>query len=84
MGRIIETYRDLGRASQVTLLVGPSLASLQQLTETFLPKAAIDKASFRMGELLKQRIGTTILTLMQIKETAVRRASHDNFSTRFC
>ncbi|SBW07565.1 hypothetical protein KL86DPRO_30079 [uncultured delta proteobacterium] len=33
MGRIIETYRDLGRASQVTLLVGPSLASLQQLTE---------------------------------------------------
>ncbi len=59
LGRIIETYRDLGRASQVTLLVGPSLASLQQLTETFLPKAAIDKASFRMGELLKQRIGTT-------------------------
>ncbi len=59
LGRIIETYRDLGRASQVTLLIGSSLASLQQLTETFLPKAAIDKASFRMGELLKQRIGTT-------------------------
>ena len=57
-GRIIETYRDLGRASQVTLLIGSSLASLQQLTETFLPKSAIDKTSFRMGELLKQRIGT--------------------------
>lgn len=58
LGRIIETYRDLGRASQVTLLIGSSLASLQQLTETFLPKSAIDKTSFRMGELLKQRIGT--------------------------
>lgn len=56
---LLKPTGDLGRASQVTLLVGPSLASLQQLTETFLPKAAIDKASFRMGELLKQRIGTT-------------------------
>jgi hypothetical protein len=56
--RIIEIYRDLGRASQITLLIGSNLASLQPLTETFLPKAAIDKASFRMGELLKQRMGT--------------------------
>jgi hypothetical protein len=58
--RIVEMYRDLGRSSQITLLIGPDLASLQPLTETFLPKAAIDKASFRMGELLKQRMGTYI------------------------
>ncbi len=58
LGRIMDTYKDLGRPSQMTLLIGPSLASLQPLTENFLPKAAIDKASFRMGELLKQRIGT--------------------------
>jgi hypothetical protein len=31
---------------------------LTTLTENFLPKAAIDKATFRMSELLKQRFAT--------------------------
>jgi hypothetical protein len=38
-------------------MVGPQLADLMTLTEYFLPKAAIDKATFRMNELLKQRLG---------------------------
>ncbi len=46
------------RKSQVSLLLGPQLADLQTLTEYFLPKASIDRATFRMSELLKQRYGT--------------------------
>lgn len=58
LGRIMKTYEELGRPSQISLMIGPSLADLQTLTETFLPKAAIDKTTFRMSELLKQRFGT--------------------------
>lgn len=50
------------RKSQVSLLVGPQLADLTTLTEYFLPKAAIDKATFRMSELLKQRHGAESLS----------------------
>ena len=58
LGRIMKTYQELGRPSQISLLIGPALADLQILTESFLPKAAIDKTTFRMSELLKQRFGT--------------------------
>jgi hypothetical protein len=58
LGRILQTYDELGRPSQISLMIGPALADLQTLTETFLPKAAIDKTTFRMSELLKQRYGT--------------------------
>ena len=58
LGRIMQTYQELGRPSQISLLIGPALADLQTLTESFLPKAAIDKTTFRMSELLKQRFGT--------------------------
>lgn len=33
------------------------MADLTTLTEHYLPKAAIDKTTFRMSELLKQRMG---------------------------
>ena len=58
LGRIMKTYEDLGRPSQISLLIGPALADLSTLTESFLPKAAIDKTTFRMSELLRQRFGT--------------------------
>lgn len=45
------------RKSQVSILIGPQLADLETLTEHFLPKAAIDRTTFRMAELLKQRYG---------------------------
>lgn len=57
LGRIMKTYEELGRPSQISLLIGPAVADLQVLTERFLPKAAIDKTTFRMSELLKQRFG---------------------------
>lgn len=58
LGRIMQTYKELGRPSQISLLIGPALADLSTLTENYLPKAAIDKTTFRMSELLKQRWGT--------------------------
>ena len=57
LGRIMKTYEELGRPSQISLLIGPELSGLARLTEHFLPKAAIDKTTFRMGELLKRRMG---------------------------
>jgi hypothetical protein len=56
LGRILPLAEE--RKSQVSLLVGSQLADLTTLTEFFLPKAAIDRATFRMSELLKQRYGT--------------------------
>lgn len=58
LDRIMETYEQIGRPSQISLLIGPALADLTTLTENYLPKAAIDKTTFRMSELLKQRLGT--------------------------
>ena len=57
LGRIMQTYEEMGRPSQISLLIGPTLADLTRLTENYLPKAAIDKTTFRMSELLKQRWG---------------------------
>jgi hypothetical protein len=57
-GRIIKNYEKIGRPSQVTLLIGPDLANIKTLTENFLPKPSIDKASIRMSELLRQRYAT--------------------------
>ena len=39
-------------------MVGNHLGDLKSLTDHYLPKSAIDKATFRMSELLKQRFGT--------------------------
>lgn len=58
LGRVMQVYEQIGRPSQVSLLIGPALADLTTLTENYLPKAAIDKTTFRMSELLKQRFVT--------------------------
>ena len=55
--RIRKTYDDLGRPSQISLLVGKALGDLGKLTDYYLPKPAIDKTTFRMAELLRQRMG---------------------------
>ncbi|MDR2208316.1 MAG: SIR2 family protein [Azoarcus sp.] len=58
LGRVMKTYEQIGRPSQISLLIGHALADLTTLTENYLPKAAIDKTTFRMSELLKQRFAT--------------------------
>ena len=56
-GRIMKNYEN-GRSSQISLLIGAALADIEMLTDYFLPKPAIDKATFRMSELLEQRYRT--------------------------
>lgn len=56
LGRIMKLYNELGRSSQITLLIGPELADIENLVQSYLPKAAIDKTMLRMGELLSQRV----------------------------
>lgn len=60
LGRIMKSYEGFGRPSQISLLIGPALSDIRILTENFLPKAAIDRTTFRMSELLKQRFGTSM------------------------
>jgi len=58
LGQILSHYyQKIGRPSQMSLLLGPELADLTNLTENYLPKSAIDKQTFRMSELLKNRFG---------------------------
>jgi hypothetical protein len=58
LGRIMQTYKRLGRHAQVTLLIGNHLGDFQALVDNYLPKPAIDRTTFRMAELLKARWGT--------------------------
>ena len=68
LNRIMDTYDEMGRHSQISLLIGPALADLTTLTENYLPKAAIDKTTFRMSELLKQRGLVRIASKPQTKQ----------------
>ncbi|MCD7953192.1 MAG: SIR2 family protein [Synergistaceae bacterium] len=54
-GRITKKVEDFGRSSQISLIIGKDIANLQTLVDYFMPKPSIDKASIRMGELIKQR-----------------------------
>ena len=55
LGRIMRFYDELGRHAQMTLVLGDHLADLRTLVDRYLPKAAIDRTTFRMAELLKAR-----------------------------
>lgn len=55
LGRIMQMYEKLGRHAQITLLLGSHLGDFKTLVDTYLPKPAIDRTTFRMAELLKSR-----------------------------
>lgn len=57
-GRIMAKYKEFGRSSQMSLIVGSGVADIKTLVDYFLPKPSIDRASMRMNELLKQRYST--------------------------
>lgn len=58
LGRIMCFYEEIGRPAQITLLIGNHLGNLKELVDHYLPKPAIDRVTFRMTELLRQRFGT--------------------------
>ena len=55
LGRVLRFYEKSGRHAQITLVLGDHLADLRNLVDRYLPKAAIDRTTFRMAELLKAR-----------------------------
>lgn len=57
IGRIMQTYKKLSRPAQTTLMIGNQLGDLKTLVDYYLPKPAIDRTTFRMAELLKNRMG---------------------------
>ena len=59
LGRVLDTYHNLGRPAQVTLLIGDHLGDLRTLVDQYLPKPAIDRTTYRMADLLRARWSTT-------------------------
>ncbi|HCQ7681468.1 TPA: SIR2 family protein, partial [Escherichia coli] len=55
LGRIMRFINDSGRKAQISLLLGDHFGDLKKLVDFYLPKAAIDRSSIRMAELLKSR-----------------------------
>lgn len=60
LGRIMRTYKRLGRGAQVTLLLGDHLGDLKTLVDHYLPKPAIDRTTIRMADLIKARLGAQV------------------------
>lgn len=53
--RIATFLERVGRAAQISLLIGPHLGELATLVEHYLPKPAIDPITLRQAELLRRR-----------------------------
>lgn len=58
LNRIMQTFKKLGRLSQITLLIGSHLGDFKTLVDHYLPKSAIDRSTSRMSDILKSRLGT--------------------------
>jgi hypothetical protein len=54
-GRIPKFVQASGKAAQISLVVGPQLAGLEQLVGNYLPKPAIDTITERQAVLLGKR-----------------------------
>ena len=48
-------YDSIGRSAQITVLTGTHFGDLKNLVDYYLPKPAIDRATHRMADLLKNR-----------------------------
>ena len=55
LGRIHDFYKQTAHVDQITLLLGANIASIDILTQKYLPKSAIDFATSRMSEILQKR-----------------------------
>jgi hypothetical protein len=54
----IKSFCKQTRDAQISLLVGPHFASLENLVESYLPKPALDYITGRLTELMRHRPGT--------------------------
>jgi len=53
--RVKSFWNEVKRPAQISLLIGNHFGDLKTLVDYYLPKPAIDRATFRMAELLKAR-----------------------------
>ena len=56
--RIKAFYNETPHKDQISLLIGSEVASINKLTEYYLPKSAIDFATSRMSKILENRYRT--------------------------
>lgn len=54
-GRIQEKVEGFGRSSQTSMIIGEGVADLKVLVDFFLPKPAIDRATYNMNKMLRDR-----------------------------
>ncbi|WP_288904202.1 SIR2 family protein [uncultured Porphyromonas sp.] len=59
IGRILKFYSESAHKAQMSILMGRNLGDITNLTNDYLPKSAIDRATIRMAELLQHRMGAT-------------------------
>ena len=55
LGRIMQFFDSVKRNCQISLLIGPVFSDIENLTNYYLPKSAIDMNSYRLREILKER-----------------------------
>ena len=53
--KICSYFKDQTRKDQISILIGPQLANIEQLVKYYLPKSAIDKSMDRLFENKKKR-----------------------------
>lgn len=75
IGRILKFYYEATHYAQMSVLMGKNLGNITNLAKDYLPKAAIDRATIRMSELLQNRLGTTSSTTTLFGATSTRAAS---------
>ena len=59
IGRILKFYTESAYKDQMSILMGKNLGDITNLTNDYLPKSAIDRATIRMAELLQHRMGSS-------------------------
>ena len=75
IGRILKFYYEATHYAQMSVLMGKNLGNITNLAKDYLPKAAIDRATIRMAELLQNRLGATSRTTTLSGATSTRAAS---------
>lgn len=80
-GRILQTYEKLGRKGQISLLVGHEFGDLKKLVDSYLPKSAIDRTTYKLGEIIKNRhfAGDPVIEEKKdVEESRIETSSSDN------
>lgn len=57
ISRILKFYYESAHYAQMSILIGKNLGDITNLANDYLPKAAIDRTTIRMAELLQHRMG---------------------------